>query len=128
MLTAGATWYIDQDKTWAVSALSRYEFNTEQRDTNITPGQAYTLEWGISKSLTKSIEVGLVGFYQQQTTEDSGVAPSRVLDYSVALGPEVSLFCSKLGAGVVVPVWSDVPKSRRGSPQLRWNSIHATSK
>ena len=28
MLTAGATWYIDGDKKWAVSALNRYEFST----------------------------------------------------------------------------------------------------
>ena len=34
MHTAGATWYIDEAKTWAVSALNRYEFNTEQRDTH----------------------------------------------------------------------------------------------
>ena len=50
MQTAGATWYIDEEKTWAVSALNRYEFNTEQRDTHVTPGQAYTLEWGVSKT------------------------------------------------------------------------------
>ena len=54
MLTAGVTWYIDQEKTWSVSALNRYEFNTEQRDTDVTPGQAYTLEWGIGKAVTKT--------------------------------------------------------------------------
>ncbi len=50
MQTAGATWYIDEEKTWAVSALNRYEFNTEQRNTDIIPGQTYTLEWGVSKT------------------------------------------------------------------------------
>ena len=38
MFTAGATWYPDKDKRWSVSALNRYEFNTEQEDTRITPG------------------------------------------------------------------------------------------
>jgi hypothetical protein len=97
MFTAGATYYFDKEKTWAISALNRYEIHQEAEDFEITPGNTDTLEWGISKSLTKSIEVGLVGYYQQQTTEDSGVGPSRVLDYSVAIGPEVSVFCSKLG-------------------------------
>ena len=51
MLTAGATWYVDAEKKWAVSALSRYEFNPEKQDTHITPGQAYTLEWGAAQNL-----------------------------------------------------------------------------
>ena len=57
MLTAGATWYIDAEKTWALSALNRYEFNTEKRDTSITPGQAYTLEWGLSKTVWKVVDL-----------------------------------------------------------------------
>lgn len=91
MLTAGATWYIDQEKTWAVSALNRYEFNTEQRDTHITPGQAYTLEWGVSKTVCKFADLGVVGYYQQQVTTDSGVGASQERDRVAAVGPEISL-------------------------------------
>jgi hypothetical protein len=90
MLTAGATWYPDEAKTWAVSALSRYEFNTKQRDTHDTPGQAYTLEWGISKSVTKTIDLGVVGYYQQRVTASSGPVPGE-FPYSrvAAVGPEI---------------------------------------
>jgi hypothetical protein len=95
MLTAGATWYIDAEKTWAVSALNRYEFNTEQRDTHITPGQAYTLEWGISKAVSKIIDVGAVGYYQQQVTTDSGTGASGDRDRVAGVGPEVSLAIPK---------------------------------
>jgi hypothetical protein len=95
MLTAGATWYIDKEKTWAVSALNRYEFNTEHSDTDITPGQAYTLEWGISKSLRKTIDVGAVGYYQQQVTTDSGFGSTANRDRVAAIGPEISVFCPK---------------------------------
>ena len=90
MLTAGATWYIDPEKTWSVSALNRYEFNTEQRDTDITPGQAYTLEWGIGKTVTKTMDVGVVGYYQQQVTGDS-VNGSTAHDRVAAVGPEISV-------------------------------------
>jgi hypothetical protein len=93
MLTAGATWYVDQGKTWAVSALSRYEFNTEQRDTHITPGQAYTLEWGVSKALAKTVDVGVVGYYQQQVTTDSGDKSSNFRDRVASVGPELSILC-----------------------------------
>jgi hypothetical protein len=97
MFTAGGTYYFDAAKTWAVSALNRYEINLEHEDLPITPGNTDTLEWGISKSVTKSIDLGFVGFYQQQTTEDHGTGASHELDYSVALGPELDLFCSRLG-------------------------------
>ena len=91
MLTAGATWYVDPDKTWSISALNRYEFNAEQRHTDITPGQAYTLEWGIAKTLAKVIDVGAVGYYQQQVTKDRGTGASGSRDRVAAVGPEVSV-------------------------------------
>jgi hypothetical protein len=87
MLSAGATWYPDEEKTWALSLLNRYEINQEQQDTGITPGQTLTMEWGLSKTLQKVIDVGVVGYWQQQATEDEG-GPSG-LSHVVALGPEV---------------------------------------
>ena len=92
MQTAGATWYIDEAKTWAVSALNRFEFNTEQRDTHITYGDAYTLEWGISKSVCKEADLGVVGYYQQQVTGNSNKSP---LNRVAAIGPEVSCMFPK---------------------------------
>jgi len=94
MQTAGATWYIDEEKTWAVSALNRYEFNTEQRDTHLTPGEAYTLEWGISKGLCKEADLGVVGYYQRQVTPTSGTASSD-RNSVAAIGPEVSFMFPK---------------------------------
>ena len=90
MLTAGVTWYIDAEKTWSLSALNRYEINTEQRDTGITPGQAYTLEWGIAKTLNKTIDLGVVGYFQQQTTRGN-LNGSRNLGSVAAVGPEISV-------------------------------------
>ena len=92
MLTAGATWYIDAEKTWAISALNRYEFNTEQRDTDVIPGQAYTLEWGVSKNLAKVIDVGAVGYFQQKVTSDHGnYLYKKPRDLVAAVGPEVNV-------------------------------------
>lgn len=90
MLTAGATVYFDENKTWSLSALNRYEFNTENEDTDITPGQVWTLEWGLSKGVSKTIEVGGSGYFQFQTTEDSGTGASSDLDRAIAIGPELS--------------------------------------
>jgi hypothetical protein len=94
MQTAGVTWYADEEKTLAVSVLNRYEFSTEQRDTDVIPGQTYTLEWGVSKSLCKESDLGLVGYYQQQVNPNEGAtwnSRSRV----AAVGPEVSFMFPK---------------------------------
>jgi hypothetical protein len=99
MLTAGATWYIDNDKRWAVSALNRYEFSTEKEDTEQIPGQAYTLEYGVSYGVTKTVDVGAAGYYQMQVTPTTGSAwweRNRV----AGVGPEISAFFPQWMLGV----------------------------
>ncbi len=100
--TLGATWYPDEAKTWAVSALNRYEFNTADRDTENTAGQAWTLEYGVSKKLLDTIDVGLVGYYQQRVTASTGPATAPLpaeaqFPYSrvAAVGPEVNILFPK---------------------------------
>jgi hypothetical protein len=97
MLTAGATWYLDADKTWAISALNRYEINQENPDADLTPGQVWTLEGGVSKTLGKTVDVGLIGYAQLQTTSDSGVGAVSDKDQVLGLGPEVNIFVPKIG-------------------------------
>lgn len=90
MFTLGGTWYIDPDKNWALSLLNRYEINSEQRNTHITTGNAYTAEWGISKKIFHGIQVGAAGYFQQKTTSDSGPGATRTPDLVAAVGPEIS--------------------------------------
>jgi hypothetical protein len=99
MLTAGATYYIDADKKWAISALNRYEINTEKQDTDITPGQAYTLEYGASYAVSPTVDVGVAGYYQQKVTEDSGTGSSSQRDRVAGIGPEVSVFYPRYTLG-----------------------------
>jgi hypothetical protein len=109
MLTAGATWYLDEARTWAVSLLNRYEINHEQDETvvffpgmtrteDVTLGQTLTMEWGLSKTISKDVDVGFVGYWQQQTTGMSvNGSTSDSLSYVVGLGPEVSAVIPQLG-------------------------------
>ena len=100
MLTAGATWYIDADKKWALSVLNRYEINQHKDDSGITPGQAYTLEWGASRALSPTLDAGVTGYYQQKVTKDSGSGASSVRDRVAGIGPEVSAFFPGITLGV----------------------------
>jgi len=96
MGTLGATWFPDAEKTWAVSLLNRYEVNCQNRNTKITPGDAYTLEWGISKPICKPVDVGVVGYYQQQVVGDHGHGAVGNRDRVAAVGPEISGFIPAL--------------------------------
>lgn len=90
MFTLGGTWYPDTEKTWSISVLNRYEIHTEHEDIDITPGNTFSLEFGISKALTQTLEVGIAGYYQQQTTKDDGDAiHSKDLDRVFGVGPEL---------------------------------------
>lgn len=97
MLTFGGVWHPDEAKSWSLSLLNRYEISTEQDQTHITPGNMLSMEWGISKSVAQGVEVGLVGYYQQETTEDSGPHAASALSHVVGLGPEIGVVWEKIG-------------------------------
>ena len=62
----------------------------------ITPGEAYTLEWGISKTLAKVVDIGPAGYYQQQVTANSGTGANKHRNRAAAVGPEVSVAFPKM--------------------------------
>jgi hypothetical protein len=116
MFTAGATWYIDDDRKWAVSALNRYEFSTEKEDTEQIPGQAYTLEWGVSREIAQGIDIGPVGYYQQQVNPTSGSdwsSRNRV----AGVGPEISAFFPQWMLGVSLRYVYEVMAENRAQGQ-----------
>ena len=99
MFTAGATYYFDEDKTWHLSALGRYETNSTKKDLDLRPGDDFHIEWGLGKTLgkTKSWNVGLTAYTHWQVTDDGGSAATydtSVHDRFYSLGPEVLYFCA----------------------------------
>jgi len=49
MLTLGGTYYLDSDRSWSVSGLTRTLVHSEQDDTDIRPGAEFIIEGGIGK-------------------------------------------------------------------------------
>ncbi len=113
MLTGGVTIYPDKEKTWSLSALNRYEINQERGSTRITPGQYWTLEWGLAKSLSKTVDFGLAGYYQAQSTLASGLGASNVKDSVVGVGPEITFVCPKLGVSTSIRYMRETGASYR---------------
>lgn len=109
--SAAVTFYLTKNKATQLSVYQLYEFHTEERGSTITPGQTYTMEWGfgqllpLSKDMSKILQLGVIGYVQAQTTNDSGVDPStpNVGDhYRVyAIGPQITFIMPKRGFNVL---------------------------
>ncbi|MCA1809548.1 MAG: transporter [Kiritimatiellia bacterium] len=92
MFTAGATVYADDERTLSASILSRYEIHSEKRDEDYTPGNDFHFEWGLGKTINRTIDVGLAGYCYWQLTNDRGDDSDSSKSRVFAVGPEISVF------------------------------------
>ncbi len=84
------TVYLTKNKSTTADLATIWEIHSKKDGSNVTPGQAFTIEWGLGqlipldKQFTKILQVGLVGYDQWQVTGNSGtVAAKLVPAYSV---------------------------------------------
>ena len=94
MATLAGTYWFDVDRTWTASILARYEKHGNQRKRDVRYGDDFHFEWGLSKTVSRGIDVGLAGFCQWQVTEDSGddvTWDKSDKDRVFAVGPEISV-------------------------------------
>lgn len=101
LLTLGATYYLDQEKLWTISALTRtVAYFGEQDDTDYTPGDEFIVDWGLARqfAVTKDLLVrpGIVGYTYWQFSDDDNrydaVGRNDDLGQKYAAGAEVNLF------------------------------------
>lgn len=116
MLTAGATAYPDSARLWSVSALARFEKNGKQEDTGITPGNGLTLEWGIARQIGGGKQLGLVGYYQGQTTNDSGPGASSLKPHRTGLGLQFDYPILTEGLFLKFAAYADI-SAKEGAPK-----------
>jgi len=76
VLASGQTVSLTEDKRTAISAFQMYEWHTRQEGTGIHPGQTLSLDYSMTRLLPLSqdmtLQVGVVGYEQRQTTDKSG--------------------------------------------------------
>lgn len=81
----GTTFYVTKNKGTQLNLATNWEFHGQKRMTNITPGQAFTDEWGLGqilplkKDLSRLLQVGVVGYDQWQVSANEGI--TRLLPY-----------------------------------------------
>jgi hypothetical protein len=81
---AGETVYITKNKGTSANLFTDWEVHGERAgtgSTNKTPGQAFTMEWGLGqvlplkKNFSQLLQLGLVGYDQWQVTPNGGTVP-----------------------------------------------------
>ena len=104
---AAGAWYPWADKRMAVTLAGTYELPMEKDGEDLTPGDRFTLNWGISqylplrKDLTILAELGIRGYSQWQIQEDSGSDVSQIRN--VQLNAEDQIHSVGLQAGLTFP-------------------------
>ena len=78
-------------RPWHFTLRARYEIPNEIDGSDITPGEAFYLEYGVGKKVSERVDVGLVGHWTRQVGDISGSDftgdPTK---YRIAaIGPEV---------------------------------------
>ena len=87
-ITSGTTFYITRNKGTSANLATTWEIHQKKSGTNETPGQAFTMEWGIGqvlplkKNLTMLAQLGVVGYDQWQVSNNGG---------TVALPPPIGV-------------------------------------
>jgi len=83
-LMTGSTVYITKNKGTSANLFTDWEVHGGRpgtNNTNKTPGQAFTMEWGlgqvlpIKKNFSQLLQLGLVGYDQWQVTANGGTVP-----------------------------------------------------
>jgi len=78
VVSSGQTFYLRKDKATSISAFQMYEFHTAQEGTDIHPGQNFDLDYSLAHTIPLrsglSLQIGLAGYGQWQTTDKSGPA------------------------------------------------------
>ena len=93
-ITTGTTLYITKNKGTSANLFTGWEIHGKESGTNKTPGQAFTMEWGLGqvlplkKDFSRLLQLGLVGYDQWQVSNNGGTitvagvpVPASVLPY-----------------------------------------------
>lgn len=102
-LSSGQTFYLTKNKSWGFSAYEMYEFHTTQESTGTHPGQTFDLDYSLARTFTftkaPTVQIGIAGYEQQQTTATTGpaITPEETTErYAVnALGVASNVTFSK---------------------------------
>jgi len=119
---AGVTWYPWEHQGTALMVNGTYEIHHEKDDVDITPGDRFSLEWGVSQFLplnkeeTLLVELGISGYSQWQVDNDSGsdvIDVLNVKDEVHGIGGQVGLASVPWNASLTIRYLSEYDAEAR---------------
>jgi hypothetical protein len=103
-LAVAGTFFFDQEKTLSLSAFLAYEIHSAKKKIVYIPGDNLTIDWGFGKVFKKVLTIGVVGYFEWQTTHDQGreipLALKKIEDRTYAIGPEIDLLLPALNGQI----------------------------
>ncbi len=111
-ITSGTTVYITKNKGATANLATDWEVHGQKSGTNITPGQAFIIEWGfgqvlpLKKDMSILAQLGLVGNDQWQVSKSSGtliIAPPPVPRIAESTIPFYSVHAVGVQANFILP-------------------------
>jgi hypothetical protein len=97
-VATGTTFYVTKNKGTSLNLATNWEFHGQKRTINITPGQAFTDEWGLGqiiplkKDLSILAQAGVVGYDQWQVSANQGLKLRFRITPYMGLGPRATSF------------------------------------
>jgi hypothetical protein len=86
-ITTGSTVYLTKNKGTSANLFTNWETHgskTSGAGTSLTPGQAFTMEWGLGqvlplkKDFSRLLQAGLIGYDQWQLTDNGGFVTTNI--------------------------------------------------
>jgi len=110
-LQVAGTWYPFEQRGTAIMLAGTFEINPEREDADITPGERFTLNWGVSQYLplnkehTWLAEIGTSGYSPWQVEEDSGSDVPQIQRLNVQLDAKDEVHAAGIQAGLTFVPW-----------------------
>ncbi len=101
----GLTVYFDESRSWSLSSMNTFEFNSKQETTNIRPGSAWVTEWSVGKTFDKVFNLGLIGYFNNQISDQEGGNLASGLNHYKVNGMGMELGYSTADKWVFITRW-----------------------
>jgi hypothetical protein len=105
-VNSGATVYLTKNKGTTANVFGNWEIHGRRKDTDITPGQAFTMEWGLGQAIPldsnehKLLQFGVIGYDQWRVSDDGGTFAGGL---PASLTPRYSVHAIGFQANYVMP-------------------------
>lgn len=119
--------YLDEKTGHEFSAVTGFTYNFVNPSTGYQNGINWHLDWGASQFLTKTLQVGAVGYVYNQLTSDHGCSPSLCpfLSRTAGIGPQLGLIIpgTSVQTYINLKAYWDVDTQNRASGMSAWFTL-----